>query len=98
MLKATRTTLKKLEEIFVELKYKVRYEKGNFNSGYCIVEDRNIVIINKFFDIKGRINAMQEILQKLNVSAESLSPHCSQHYKQILTSDFSSENAMALAI
>ena len=98
MLKATRTTLKKLEEIFDELKYKVRYEKGNFNSGYCIVEDRNIVIVNKFFDIKGRINAMQEILQKLEVTPESLSPHSSQHYKQILSSDFSSENALALAI
>ena len=98
MLKATKTTLRKLEEIFVELEYKVRYEKGNFNSGYCIVEDRNIVIINRFFDTKGRINALQEILHKLEVTPDNLSSTNSNNFKLIQISDFSSENTLAVAI
>ena len=46
----TQTTLKKLEELFGELDYAVRYEKGNFQSGYCIVEQRRIAVVNRFFD------------------------------------------------
>ncbi len=51
----TQTTLKKLEGLFDELDYSIRYEKGNFQSGYCIVENRRIAVINKFFDT-GRLS------------------------------------------
>ncbi|MFT4972429.1 MAG: hypothetical protein ACI9JY_001633, partial [Saprospiraceae bacterium] len=33
----TKHTLKKVELLFEEIGYIVRYEKGNFNSGYCVV-------------------------------------------------------------
>ena len=36
----TQTTLKKIEAVFGELDYVIRYEKGNFQSGYCLVENR----------------------------------------------------------
>jgi hypothetical protein len=66
MLKYTTTTLKKLEELFEELNYEVRYEKGSFQSGYCLVEARNIAVVNKFFDTEARVNVLLDILQKLN--------------------------------
>jgi hypothetical protein len=62
MFKYTKTTLQKMETIFDELDYKVRYEKGSFKSGYCLVENRNIAVVNKFFDVEGRINVLLEIL------------------------------------
>lgn len=64
MVKYTKHNLKKLEDIFNELKITVRYEKGNFQSGYCIVFGKNIVIINKFFDVEARINTLLEILDQ----------------------------------
>lgn len=72
MTKYTKTTLNKLEEIFQQLEYKVRYEKGNFQSGYCIVEDRKIAVINKFFDIEGRVHTMLEILSQMEMSEDAL--------------------------
>ena len=69
----TQTTLKKLEELFHELDYSVRYEKGNFQSGYCIVEHRKIAILNKFFDTEARINCLLDILSKLEFEPEKLS-------------------------
>ena len=45
MFKYTKTTLQKIENIFGELDYKVRYERGSFNSGYCLVENKNIEYI-----------------------------------------------------
>ena len=72
MFKYTKTTLQKIETIFEELDYKVRYEKGSFQSGYCLVENRNIAVVNKFFDIEGRINVLLEILSDFEAVDETI--------------------------
>jgi hypothetical protein len=69
----TQTTLKKLEDVFDELDYTVRYEKGNFQSGYCIVENRRVAVVSKFFDTEARINCLLEILSQLDFDPENLS-------------------------
>lgn len=69
----TQTTLKKLEELFGELDYAIRYEKGSFQSGYCIVEQRRIAVINKFFDTEARINCLLDILSKMDFDPAGLS-------------------------
>lgn len=69
----TQTSLKKLEDLFAELDYSVRYEKGNFHSGYCIVEHRKIAVLSKFFDTEARINCLLDILSKLDYDPEQLS-------------------------
>ena len=69
----TQTTLKKLEGLFDELDYTIRYEKGNFQSGYCIVENRRIAVVNKFFDTEARINCLLEILSGFEFDAGNLS-------------------------
>ena len=54
--------LHKLEDIFAESDYTLRYEKGNFKAGYCILEDKKIVVINKYYDIEAKINCLIDIL------------------------------------
>ena len=81
--KYTVNTLKKLEQLFEEAFYIIRYEKGNFNSGYCILEDRKVVVINKFLSIEGRINALIEILPLITVKEEDLSGEMLKLYKQL---------------
>ncbi len=83
MFKYTKHSLKKLETIFKELDYTIRYEKGSFNSGYCIVEHKNIAVINKFFDTEGRINVLLEILSTIDVKKESLSEASFKFYKKL---------------
>jgi hypothetical protein len=73
MLKYTKHNLSKLEDIFKELKVTIRYEKGNFQSGYCIVTGKNIVIINKFFEVEARINTLLEILENQQIPTDELS-------------------------
>ena len=73
LMRYTQTTLKKLEELFGELDYTVRYEKGSFQSGYCLVEQRRIAVVNKFFDTEARINCLLDILSKLDFEADTLS-------------------------
>jgi hypothetical protein len=70
--------LKKIEEIFKEGGYSVRYEKGSFQNGFCILERRRVVVINRFHELDARINSMIEILGTIedlelnNLSSESL--------------------------
>lgn len=61
-----------METLFRELEYTVRYEKGNFQSGYCVVENRRMAIINKFFDVEGRLNCLLEILSQQDDLSEYL--------------------------
>lgn len=72
MAKYTKNTLQKLLHVFENLQYKVRFEKGNFKSGYCILEDRKIVVINRFFDIEGKVQTMIELLKLIEFDPQEL--------------------------
>jgi len=72
-IKYTRQFLNKLEDIFAESDYILRYEKGNFKSGYCLLNDSKIAIVNKYFTLEGKINCLLEILKQLNIDASRLS-------------------------
>jgi hypothetical protein len=81
-MKYTKTTLQKLEALLEEVGYSIRYEKGNFSSGYCIVEQRKIAIVNKFFDTEGRINSLSDITASLDFSQIKLSEQSSKFYER----------------
>ena len=83
MIKYTKHNLKKLEDVYRELKITVRYEKGNFQSGYCIVTGKNIVIVNKFFDTEARINILLEILENGKIDATDLSDESKEWYHKL---------------
>ena len=61
----TKYQLTRLEDILSELEYKIRYGKGQFNSGYCLIQDKKVIVVNKFFDISGRVEVLLEILDKV---------------------------------
>jgi hypothetical protein len=84
MINLTKHSLQKLEALFGELGYLIRYEKGNFNSGYCIVENRNIVVINKFFDAPARAGVLLEILGTLQFDPGILGEKSAKFYQKIL--------------
>lgn len=69
--------------LFKELEYTVRYEKGNFNSGYCVVEHKKIVVVNRFYDIEGRINILLDILSTLSIDEASLTEKSQQFFRQV---------------
>ncbi|MBK8111084.1 MAG: hypothetical protein IPK46_12495 [Saprospiraceae bacterium] len=82
-MKYSKSNLEKLELLFKELEYNVRYEKGNFNSGYCVVEHKKIVVVNRFYDIEGRINILLDILSTLSIDEASLTEKSQQFFRQV---------------
>lgn len=76
--------LKKVEDIFREGGYTVRFEKGNFQNGYCILEKRRVVVINKFHEVEAKINSMIEILLSIaDLEMDNLSSESAQLFQQI---------------
>ncbi|MFM2386887.1 MAG: hypothetical protein RL660_1644 [Bacteroidota bacterium] len=82
--KYTPQTLKRIESLFEELAYTIRYEKGNFQSGYCILDERRIAVINKFLNAEGRINVLVEILPQVSVDLDKLSTEGKALYEELM--------------
>ncbi len=73
-IKYTPHYLRKLEDLLNESGYVLRYEKGNFKSGYCILRDTCLVIVNKYYTLEGKINCLLEIVRQLDIDPEKLLP------------------------
>lgn len=83
-MKYTQATLDKLETIVEEAGYILRYERGTFQSGYCILEQKKVVVLNKFLQLEGRINTMLDLIPQLAINTELLSEESQKIYKDIL--------------
>jgi hypothetical protein len=82
--KYTPQTLKKLESLFEEMNYIIRYEKGNFQSGYCLLEERKVAVINRFLNVEGRINVLVEIVPTLTIDTDHLSTEGKELYEALI--------------
>lgn len=82
-LKYTRPFLNKLEDIFAESDFVLRYEKGNFKAGYCVLKDMKVAVVNKYFSLEGKINCLYDILRTIAVDESLLSEKNRQLYQDI---------------
>jgi hypothetical protein len=82
-IKYTQNFLNKLEDVFAESDYILRYEKGNFNSGYCLLKETKIAIINKYFPLEGKVNSLIEILKQITLDDAKMSDKNKKFYQDI---------------
>lgn len=71
-MKFTQNSLDKIEKIAEESGYIIRYERGTFQSGYCILQEKKVVVLNKFMQTEGRINTLIDLLPQLNINFDAL--------------------------
>ena len=83
-MKYTQSTLDKLEAIPEEAGYVLRYERGTFQSGYCILEERKVVVLNKFLQTEGRINTLIDLIPQLEINTEILTEESKKIHADIL--------------
>ena len=70
----TKHFLNKIEDLYSETDYLLRYERGHFKSGYCILRSQKVAIVNKYYSLEGKINSLIEMLKEINVDIDKLSP------------------------
>jgi hypothetical protein len=83
-MKYTQTTLDKIGSLIEDSGYIVRYERGSFQSGFCILEDRKVVVLNKFLPLEGRINTLIDLIPQLRIDVDALSPESKKVYDDIM--------------
>ncbi|MDR3697271.1 hypothetical protein [Mucilaginibacter sp.] len=72
MLTITNHTLEKLEMLLRTTGYKVRYEKGNFKTGACLLLNSKIVVVNKFSGLESKILGLIELARTLEMDLSLL--------------------------
>ena len=72
-IKYTKQYLHKLEDLMAETDFALRYERGNFKSGYCILNTEKVAVVNKYFSREGKINCLVDIIKSIEIDTEKLS-------------------------
>jgi hypothetical protein len=83
-MKYTPSTLNRLEDILGESGYITRYERGTFQSGWCVLEQKKIVVLNKFLDVEGKINVLLELIPTLAIDFDKLTHESQNLYEEIM--------------
>lgn len=82
-MKLNQSTLDKLEDILGESEFVVRYERGNFQSGWCLLESKRIVVLNKFLNLEARINTLLELIPQLDIDFDKLTHQSQKLYEDV---------------
>ncbi len=90
MIKYTTSFLTKLEDLISESDYMLRYEKGNFKSGYCLLKEQKIMIVNKFYPTEGKINALLDILKTIELNTVRFTEKSLKLYEELTQTEVSS--------
>lgn len=61
-----------MESLLKDAGFIVRYEKGQFNSGYCLLEAKRVVVINRYYTLESKINVLLDILNQVEINREQL--------------------------
>ena len=91
-MKYTQTTLDKLEAIPEQSGYVLRYERGTFQSGYCVLEEKKVVVLNKFLQLEGRINTLVDLIPQLEINTDLLTDDSKKLYLGIIAKLETEEN------
>ena len=83
-MKITQSNLDKVEKIIEDSGYVIRYERGNFQSGYCILQEKKVVVLNKFFQLEGRINTLIDLLPQLEINYDALTLESQKLYDNLM--------------
>ena len=66
--------LEELREACEHVGYRLRFEKGDFNGGACILKEERLLIVNKRFTIDKKLNTIARALGELGVDFVYLKP------------------------
>ncbi len=84
-MKYTQNNLDKIEAIAEACGYVIRYERGSFQTGYCILQERKVIVINKFFQTEGRMNALIDLMPQLNINFDALTLSSQKMYDEVMS-------------
>lgn len=87
MVSITQYNFDKIEQLLLDLGYKVRYEKGNFKTGACVIQNTKVIVVNKFSNLEIKINSLIQLLREFEVTKDMLDEKQWTFYKTLTKKD-----------
>ncbi len=75
--------LQELKQIALELGAKVRFERGDFAGGYCILKENKTIVINKLSTLQKKVVILTAALKELGINEMYLPPKIRDFIDQI---------------
>lgn len=75
--------LKKIEQLYKEAGFKLRYEKGTFKAGACLLREQQVVVINKYYTVDVKISSLLDIARTLPWDDHVLSAESKKLLKEL---------------
>jgi len=65
------------------LGYKLRFEKGSFRTGACVLQDTKVVVVNRFSVLEAKIRSLAGLLREMDVDTSALDEKKRTFYQNI---------------
>lgn len=75
--------IKDLKALASQLGATVRFEKGDFKGGYCILKDSKVIVINKIANLQRKAFILSQALQELGVDDIYINPRLREVIKEM---------------
>ena len=66
--------IEELKALAAQLGATIRFEKGDFKGGYCLLKDSKVIVINKLANTQRKVIILSEALKDLGVENIYLTP------------------------
>ncbi len=66
--------LDELKEVANQLGAKVRFEKGDFKGGYCLLKSNKVIVLNKLANTQRKVMTLAAALKELGIEEVYISP------------------------
>lgn len=66
--------LQDLKAVANEMGATVRFERGDFKGGYCVLKESKVVVINKLSNLQRKVTTLAAALHELGIDKVYLTP------------------------
>ncbi|MCF8240245.1 MAG: hypothetical protein K9J16_02585 [Melioribacteraceae bacterium] len=68
------TIMQDLKSLATQMGAKVRFERGDFKGGYCVLKENKVIVINKLSNLQRKVITLAAALKELGVDDIYLPP------------------------
>ena len=80
--------IQELKALAVQLGAEVRFEKGDFKGGYCLLKESKVIVINKMANLQRKAIILSMALKELGIDEIFLTPRLRELINE-MSSEFS---------
>ncbi len=71
--------IKELEELSRQLQIEIRYEKGDFDGGYCVLKNQKVLVVNKRLADARRASSLAQAIAEFGIETTFVKPSLRQY-------------------